>query len=279
MVLGWVAAAAAAAALVSPIMVLAWTQRGQLAWLSPAGLAGVAGLQRLIGRPGMVVAVAAVVACGVAVSARRGREQLRASWPGSLVALSVPWLILPLAMLLIASPITPVYAFRYILFCIPAVALLAGTGLAALGRAAGALALALIAVLGLPVQMVIRSAGGHGDNIRAADQIVAATMRPGDPVLYATPENYWSAYPFGLVRLRNIGQGESPVRSATLGGISLPPSVVRQRLAGVARLWVVEIHHQAPVVMLQGLGLRRIRTWRTDDIWLLLYARNAGGTP
>ena len=53
------------------------------------------------------------------------------------------------AILLTASVIHPVYNFRYIVYCIPAAALLIGAALAALGRYAGPVALVVIVLAGL----------------------------------------------------------------------------------------------------------------------------------
>ncbi len=52
--------------------------------------------------------------------------------------------------LLAASQIRPVYYFLYVVFCLPAVALLAGAGLAALGWPVNTATLALIVALALP---------------------------------------------------------------------------------------------------------------------------------
>lgn len=46
----------------------------------------------------------------------------------ALIWLAVPWLVLPPLTLLAGSEVKPVYSFRYITFCLPAVALLAGAG-------------------------------------------------------------------------------------------------------------------------------------------------------
>jgi mannosyltransferase len=73
----------------------------------------------------MADVVILAIACGAVVSALLGRARLRANWPGSVPALCLPWLILPPAILLVASLVTPVYTLRYVLLCIPAIALLA----------------------------------------------------------------------------------------------------------------------------------------------------------
>jgi mannosyltransferase len=324
--LGWLAAAAGAVAVVSPVVLLAWTERGQLAWLTPPGPSSIVSLEQLAGAGRMAVALGAVIGAGLLASALTGRAALRAGWPVLLSALAVPWLLVPPALLLEASRITPLYTLRYVLFCVPAGALLAGTGLAAAcravatglgwtrggglgesvgarlpwtpgtwparrsvtrpgraarlrlagsGWAAGAAALAVIALLGLGAQAGDRSPAGHGDNIRQADRIVAVHMRPGDAVLYDTPadENLQAAYPYGMVRLTDVAQYQSPVKSATVAGTTLPVAVVRQRITNVSRLWVIEIHHPVRLPVLQGLGLRLAGIWHPADLWLFLYAQ------
>ncbi len=273
--LGWLAAAVAGFLLASPVLALGYVQRGTLAWLAPPGLGAIVDLRELIGPATMADVVILAIAAGVVVSALLGRERLRANWPGSVPALCLPWLILPPAILLVASVISPVYTLRYVLLCIPAIALLAGAGLASLGWVAGPAALAVIAVLGVPMQLQVRTPDGHGDNVRQANRIVAGNMRPGDAVLEFKAENFAQAYPYGIRQLTPIAQAESPVQSATLIGTFLPDPVVRQRLTHVSRVWVVEYGHATPLVILNGLHFRLVHAWRTSDIWLFLYQHPA----
>jgi len=275
--LGWLAAAVAGTLLASPVLALGFVQRGTLSWLSPPGLAAVTGLHQLVGPALMADAVILVITAGVVVSALAGRERLRANWPGPVVALCLPWLILPPAILLAGSLITPLYLFRYVLLCMPAVALLAGAGLSALGWVAGTAALVVIALLGVPAQLKARGPAGHGDNVRQADRIVAAHARPGDAVLEFKAENFAQAYPYGIRQLIPVAQAKTPIQSATLVGTFLPDPVVRQRLTRVSRVWVVEYGHRRPLVILNGLPFRLVRVWRTSDIWLYLYAYSPGG--
>jgi mannosyltransferase len=277
--LGWLAAAAAATVLISPVLVLGWQQRGQISWLKASAGLGASSVEELIGPIPMVITVAVVVALGILVSARAGRERLRAAWPPILPVLCLPWLILPGAVLLGVSAVTPIYTFRYILFCIPAAALIVGAGLAVLGRVFGTVALAVAVLLSLHAQLLMRGPAGHGDNIRAADQVVAAYMAPGDVVLYTNvnAESFGAAYPYGLARLRDIGVGQAAIGSGTLAGTSVSPAVLRQRLAHVSRLWVVDINVLAPALALRGLPLKRIYTWRRGDVWLRLYVPRGKG--
>jgi mannosyltransferase len=286
--LSWLGAAAAGCVLASPLLYLAYLQRSQVSWLrTPDGLKG---LDQLVGNINMMIWAAVIVAAGLIVSAIAGIDRLRAAWPAMVTELSLPWLILPPAILLTASLITPMYTFRYVVFCVPAVALLLGTGIAALSRIAGPvafivapLAFIVLAALSFRNQAYYREPGGHKDDIRQADKIVAAHRQPGDQVLYVSPypaslAEIAAAYPYGLDKLRNIERARAAIPSGTIAGIDAPYPVVRQRLASVSRLWVVIINNDSPVTyhgkpILAGLHLRPVSSWRTSDLWLQLYVR------
>jgi mannosyltransferase len=281
----WLSGAAGAFVIASPVLALGFAQRGTLSWLTTPHLVGtVEGLRKLIGPASMVVALVLAAVIGTMLAASGGRERLRAAWPPELFALSLPWLVLPPVVLIGVSYLSPVYTFRYVLFCAPAAALLGGAGLAALRwpDARGALAwvpaavgLALVAALGIPAQVAARAPNGHGNNIRAANAVVAAHRRPGDAVLYlGTDSKYFpAAYPSGFVRLDDIALRQTPSQAGNLIGSDYRGSIVRQRLARVPRVWVVKIGPYPHERQLHGLGFRLVGRWRTSNIWLLLYAR------
>ena len=276
----WIVSAAAAMIVVSPLIILGWLQRGQLSWLVAPGFNGAISVTKLIGPPIMTLAVVIAFVVGVGITLWRNKDAHAPEWLTSLPALSVPWLILPPAILLIGSAVTPVYNFRYILFCVPAAVLLGGAGIAALGRIGGTAALILVAVLGLNSQIYYRSPGGHGDDIRQADRIIASNIQPGDQVLYTNPnaEDFGQAYPYGLNKLRNIQLNQQPIPSGTLGGTNVSKAVLENRLAHAGRLWIVEIDYSTGVSnYLGGLHYHLLWTWRTSDIWLKLYVRQ--GSP
>ena len=213
---------------------------------------------------------------------RSGRSRLPQNWPAGLVALGLPWLVLPPVILLTASLVHPVYTFRYIVYCIPAAALLIGAAVAALGRYAGPAALVLLLVAGLHAQVAQRYPDGHGIDIRAADRIVRRHAQPGDALLNISAKNgprkgsgerlLESAYPYGLARLRDISMGASPQQSATLGGTYAPAPLIQQRLASVRRLWVVEWNAPKPVLILHGLGFSLVHSWEIKGhLWLRLF--------
>jgi mannosyltransferase len=282
----WLGGAAGAFVIASPVLALGFAQRGTLGWLTTPQLAGaLEGLRKLVGPAPMVVALVLAAVIGTMLAASGGRERLRAAWPPELFALSLPWLVLPPVVLIGVSYLSPVYTFRYVLFCAPALALIGGAGLAALRwpDARGALAwapaavgLVLVAALGIPGQLEARSPDGHGTNIRAANAIVAAHRRPGDAVLYlGTDTNYFpAAYPGGFARLDSIAWRQTPSQAGNLIGSNYAAPVVRQRLARVPRVWVVKFGPYPHDQQLRGLGFRLVRRWHTTRIWLLLYARS-----
>jgi len=281
---GWLIAVAAAAVAVSPVAVVGYSQLHQIRWIQPPDLTDVVSVQRLLGRTSLLIATVVVVAAAAGYCAAR-RVPLGRYWPGRLVALCLPWLILPPVILLTASLIQPVYTFRYIVFCIPAAALLIAPALAALGGYAGPAALITLLVIGLPSQSFERSAVGHGINIRKLDQIVARHHQPGDALLNVSARRgpqkgtgectLEAAYPYGLARLRNISTGLSPQQSGTLGGTYASTQVIRERAATVRRIWVVEWTSPQRVVVLDGLGFRLVHRWDIQGLWLRLYVRGA----
>jgi mannosyltransferase len=292
-VLRWAAAVAATLILVSPVAVVGYTELRQIHWIEPPTLYALLSVERLIGDTFLFLLVLVIVACAVLVSSGLASTgsvstvadgaRRPAHWPAGLVRLALPWLLLPPAILLTASVIHPVYTFRYIVYCIPAAALLIGAALAALGRYAGPVALVVIVLAGLHSQLAERRADGHDVDIRRADRIVARYERPGDALLNVSAQTgprkgsgertLEGAYPYGLARLRDISAGTSPEQSATLGGTYASASVIRQRLAHVTRLWVVEWTTPKPVPVLDGLGFRLIHSWDVENLWLRLYTR------
>jgi mannosyltransferase len=290
-VLRWLISVAVALVVASPVAAIATDQTHLVHWIKVPGRRSIVGLVQLVGsRPTFLIVVLIIAIALAAAALTGGRARLRAGWPPGLWGLAVPWLALPPALLMgvsVIHVIHPLYDFRYIAFCIPALALLAGAALAALTRSAVGWGLAIAALViivfaGLPVQNAQRTQGGHGYAIRAANRAVARLSRPGDALLNV---RYWplkwgggierlmeGEYPYGLSRLHDISQALAPVPSGTLGGTFAPDSVVGQRLATVTRLWVAS-WSEAPPALPPRLGFTLARTLHTRGVWLWLYTR------
>jgi mannosyltransferase len=282
---GWLAAIVAAFVITGPVIALSYAQRWAVAWIGPPTLHMFTFLptllsplpnQRSYDAP-FAVLIVACIALGLVVSAVGGRARLAERWPAALLRITVPWLFAPGVALIIVSFIKPLYYTRYILFCVPALALLVGAGIVALGVVVGPTAMVVLALSGLAAQEAARQPAGHGENIRGADKIVATYARPGDAVIFYNPseESLVDAYPYGFVQLNNISQAKSPAQSESLTGTFAPPSVIRQRAAGVQRVWLVDFKHPVSLYHdISGLGFVRIHQWHIGDIWMYLYARS-----
>jgi len=257
LVVGWLAAVAAGVVVCSPLLVLGWLQRGQIAWLSVnTSSSGLKTLFALSGSFLVTTAVLAVIGVALVLSTEVSRQRRAMSWPARLWEISLPWLAVPPLILLIASHVQPVYTSRYILICVPALALIGGAAIASYGEMAAMICVAVVLIAGAPTQIAQRTYAGHYDDILAVDQIVARHARPGDFVLYTNPnaESFGAAYSFGLGKLPNIALKQGPIPSATLGGSIASLAQIRSRLARARRVWVVEINRLVTDPQLLGLN-------------------------
>jgi mannosyltransferase len=233
---GWALSAGLGCLPVLPITVLAWQQRDQLSWVTaPDAAAGGDLVAWLAGSIGSAALMGVLIGLGLRT---RG-----SAW------LSLPWLIAPPVLLILVSDLaTPVYVQRYVAFCLPALAIAVGAGLACVPLVPGVIALLLVAALGLPVQLAERQPAGHGDDIRAAAQVLDSNAEPGDGVLYYcppcyfpdTPREFASAYAKAFGPLDDLDLAATPGASDSLRGTDVSAATLAQRLGTVSRVWLVE---------------------------------------
>ncbi|WP_433245135.1 glycosyltransferase family 39 protein [Streptosporangium sp. CA-135522] len=236
-ILPWLASLAGAGVLLAPLALIASGQRDeQLFWLKVPGLAElgqfgvelsggpVAWLSPLL--PALFLALLTVLALlGAWYGARSGTAEARSGTAGapSLTAVAVPWALLPVALSFLISQVYPVYSPRYVLFVLPAVALLAGSGLAALRRTPASWAvLAVLAALSVSAHLTVRGPANRPDDLRTLAAELGAQERPGDAVLYM-PERF---------RLFVVVYGEPYRRLSALGPGSDRVWLVSRRLRG-----------------------------------------------
>lgn len=255
--IGWLTAVAAGLVVASPLLVLGYSQRGQIAWLGVnTSSSGLNTLFSLSGSYLVTTMLLIVIAVALVLSTETSRARRLAAWPWRLAQISLPWLVVPPLLLLVASMVQPVYTSRYILICIAPAALIGGAAIASYGRIAGTIALGILLISGAPTQVGQRTQAGHYDDILAVDHIVAANARPGDVVLYTNPnaESFGAAYSFGLGKLRNIALQQGPIPSGTLAGTNAPIAEIKARLRHATRVWVVEINRLDTDPVLLGLN-------------------------
>jgi mannosyltransferase len=306
---GWLAAGVAAAALLVPLVAMAYAQRNALSWMTATASLGrdTAALAHLwAGSPGLVWPVFALAALGVVASLIARPRSL------SPASVALPWLVAPPAILLAASIAHPVYDQRYVEFCLPALAICVASGITwvwrllvvALGQArrsprwpawpawpawlpAIGVAVALTAAL-VPAGAAVRQPGYRPDDLEYEAQVIAANAKPGDIVFFIPVNDRIVSLPFPAPwqKLRDIALAKSPASSDTLYGADVGPAELLKRFTRVTRVWVVsssEVLEPAYLASPQATALdrqefalvgamRQLHRWRDGDTELTLYA-------
>jgi mannosyltransferase len=268
----WLTVAALACLPALPVVVLAWHQRGQLGWLVAPGFTAPGDLALwMTGSAGAVAVLSLLIGLGL-----HSRASTSSGW------LVMAWLLAPPLLLMAASWVAvPVYTQRYVVYCLPALALAAGLGLTRIRLAPQVIVLVLIAGLGLPSQFAERQPAGHGDDIRGAADVLARHARPGDGVLYDCPTCHYpdmprefaSAYPAAFGPLDDLALAESPAASGTLRGIDTSQATLARRLDGARRVWLVEMLGSNVPAPLADSALHRVASYPAGDITVFLYER------
>ncbi|WP_066933467.1 glycosyltransferase family 39 protein [Microtetraspora fusca] len=234
----WCAAAGAALAAVLPLAWFASGQSAQVGWIRSPGPEDVRLLAiRLFGDLGMTGSAWPGLAPLVLLLALYGAARC-----GAVARVALPWLLLsPLTLLAVSWAVHPYFVFRYVLCCVPAAALLAGAGIAALPRA---LAVPLLAVgigLAVPGHLATRGPDGRQDNPEPLMAVLERAARPGDAVAFAPGlvRKYTAVYPGVFDRLDDVLLRRSPARDGSFSGLDVGRRLAAARLDGVRTLWVV----------------------------------------
>ena len=301
--LRWLAACGAAVIVLGPLLSLASRQQVQIAWLNRPTLNAMERLLTNLAGSRPLIAPFALLALGGLLTAWRADH-----WrPLNPAAIALPWLVVPPFVLVAVSFVKPVYYVRYVEFCLPALAILAGAGLTGLIRLAAVtplgwsrpgrwrlglkwlpavLAVAVLAALLAGPQQAIRQTAARPDNLRLASAIVAAHEQPGDVVFYlpATMHVLGTADPAPFARLRDIARNKSAIASGTLTGTEITsPARLKSRFTDVRRVWVVTgaSTYKFPrastpmgkekLALLAGAGMRILHRWQAGEVMLTLY--------
>ncbi|MFG2002443.1 glycosyltransferase family 39 protein [Spirillospora sp. NPDC048911] len=236
----WLVATAAAVLVLAPFVVLSQTQKAQIASLQRPTSAMIWSLVRFMAGGERLILLLTALIVVAAIAGRVRPPQV----PG-LSELALPWLLFPPVFLLSASLLHPMFRTRYVLFCVPALALLVGAGLVALGRLwrpLTAVALAGVLAFTIPGQLEIRRQDERIDDLRAAADIVRDRAMPGDGVLFLARHQRWrtSAYADAYQGLTDLMMRKTPARAANLDGEDVTPAVLATRLCAVGRVWLMD---------------------------------------
>ncbi|MFB1042083.1 hypothetical protein [Streptomyces chrestomyceticus] len=242
-----VSAQAAGVAAVVPLLVLGVSQRsavGEIApvtggtpytfltWLLTPGQGTLPVALKLLLTPTALVAVALLVA----------RRRMA---PPSVLAVGVPWLVVPPLILLVASLGEPLFAYRYLLFCLPALALLLAAAGAVVPLPVRLLLVLLPAVPLAMSHLAVRQQDSRPWDTTAVITTLRSRAASGDGVLFSGGRCglIASAHPEVFARLPDLGTAESAAERGTLDELPADRALLHRRLAGASRVWHIGCRH------------------------------------
>lgn len=181
-----------------------------------------------------------------AVGVKCARLPMKVRGPIQLPSLAIPILVLPGLLLLLFSPVRPLFVDRYVLYGSIGFALLSGAGIDRLhgrqssSRNAWVAAVAVLAAL-LPATLYLRTPQSRHDDVIAIGNAVRHAGRPGDGLLYLPGRHrVWTAAPPEDTRsLSDLALAHTPVASNTLAGIELPAHDIPARILRFSRIVAV----------------------------------------
>ncbi len=155
-----------AMAVVAPLALLGFAQRGQIAWIPPIQFDWLwSGLSVITGS----IAVTALLAV-VVLASSGDRKLVKFSLP---IALATP------VLLWLAGHVTPLYLARYLLGAAPGIALVVAASASALPRLRLVALAAILVALTLPQQLTVRGPAAHNQDYRSAAALVATDCAAG----------------------------------------------------------------------------------------------------
>ncbi|TXN31047.1 glycosyltransferase family 39 protein [Lacisediminihabitans profunda] len=300
----WAAASASAAALVLPFAAVVVAQSGQVSWIDPIGattLRGILVTQLFYKNPPFAAVGWTLVALGTVLLAVRAVRQSRAqptrqevSPPGpSLLAITLPWIVVPTIGLLVASAlVSPLYSPRYLTFVAPAAAALMAVAVAALRRRRLiAVVIAASVALALPQYLEQRAPEAKQESTWSDVAELVSSERSSEPmstpqaVIYGPVRRHATAttrviavsYPDAFAGLIDVRLKTPAAETGRLWETRYPLEQVTSRLDEASVVWLITSTKQdwRPSVTrtLEGLGYRVDSEWAFTGVTVTRYRR------
>ncbi|MGH3691556.1 MAG: glycosyltransferase family 39 protein [Microbacterium sp.] len=260
--LPWLRWAGLGLLLASPIIVIGYLQRGQIAFLSRRDYATPRNVfvSQWFGHPlvaviGWALIAAAAVSVVIAVLRRRGMPLSRRR----VIALALLWITLPSSILLLGNAtVSPMYNVRYLSFCTPAVAILIALGAEVIGRLVtprlrAFLPLGLVAALVVacvPVYLGQRTiwAKDGGSDWRVVAEYVSQNANDGDLIIFdqstkpsRDPRIMAALYPTAFAGLVDIARTTPYTGRTHLWDAVEPNAVAVSGRTRPTSVWAVEL--------------------------------------
>jgi mannosyltransferase len=247
----WLVAAGVGMLPALPALYLGSQQTAQVAWIGPPTSSSLTAYPAML--LGSAVGAGMILALAMyAVSTRHP------------AVLYTSWAVVPAVCLFAASQLTALWLPRYLLFTTPAWALLAGTALGRTRLVRGAIALTLVAAVGVTAQLSMRGPDGHLQATREAAALIAAQMKPGDAIVYSSHDTGATVYGTSDRVGRDLVAHYIPADRRPADVLQVVPQRTSGRvtavectnvarcLPNVQRIWVLRLDHQSDP--LQDLG-------------------------
>lgn len=245
---GWAVSAGAAVAAVVPFLLYAQTQLFQVGWIYPLGdrtVEMVLQEQYFDRSPAAALAAAAILAAGLPMLGRSGPAA------GRLAVVTAAWILLPTVILLVYSAVRqPIYYPRYLSFTAPAMALLLGTAIVALGRSRIAVAAALTAFAAAAAPNYLDQRGPYAkagmDYSQVAD-LIGRAASPGDCLLMDNSVGWMpgpvrpllAARPAAYQKLHDFGRGRTAIQRNRLWDAHVAVWAWADRMPDCPAIWTV----------------------------------------
>ncbi|TQF74844.1 mannosyltransferase [Rhodococcus spelaei] len=245
---GWSVAAAAGTAGAAPFLAVVRAQSGQVGWIPPLDShlpRALAEYQWFVGAPGFAVAFGVLLVVAAVVTATRGGD---GTWR-RVLAVAVPWTVVPTAALLIYSVVeSPMYLDRYVAFTTPAAALLGGLALTRITARwwTTTLTVAVFAALVVPGYLAQRGpyAKPSGMDFSEVNRFAGEHLRPGDCVLFgaaawnpASQRLVEDVRPAAFDGVRDLGAGRTAASEGSLWELERAVTDPVEPLASCQALW------------------------------------------
>ena len=248
----WAVATAAAVAAVIPFLLFAQTQLFQVGWISPLGLQTVGEiLQEQYFDRSLPVTVLAGLLLASGLLYRSRAAVVAGPDPGRLVTITGAWILLPTLALIVYSAVHhPIYYPRYLSFTAPAIALLLGLCVAAVGRSRPGIAALLVVFAFAATPNYLAQRGPYAkesmDYSQVAD-VITRYAKPGD-CLVMDNSTAWkpgpirpliAARPTAFAKLHDYGRGLSAIQRNRLWDAHIAVWAWADKMPGCPVIWTV----------------------------------------
>jgi mannosyltransferase len=225
----WALATAAGLVPIAILVVIAFRQKFQVAWILEPTWTDVLRLMEMLAlAPPLLIPAILLIGLGL--------------WKSPVAPVALPWLLIPPVVLLGVSLIHPYYVQRYLLFCLPAAALLIAAGLERLPWPAVLPAFAITGWLAFPIHEKVRLETARADDLVKLTKILKAHEKPGDAVVFKDSRyrRITVTYPDVFGKLADPLLNKSGTQVADLQGHEAPRSSFENLLRSTDRIWLIE---------------------------------------